>query len=149
MNKYRIALFTLALVGLLISSYLLWVYVTGGPIVCNGGHGCETVRASQQARFFGISTPAYGVVFYLVGAALAWLIGVAKGSWLRYAVLFWTAGGLLISAYLTYVEAFVIEAWCLWCVGSALVATLMWLLAWAHTDLLLPDQAPPDTVKEL
>ena len=148
MNMYRISLFALALVGLFVSTYLLYTYVFGGPIVCTG-HGCETVRASAQAYFFGLPTPAYGVLFYVGAAVLAWLIGVVKGLWFKYTLLLWTAVGLLVSAYLTYLEAFVIEAWCLWCVASAIVATLMWLLVWTKTTALLSDETAADTVREL
>lgn len=159
MNTYRISLFVLAMVGLLVSSYLTYVYVLGGPILCNGGHGCELIRASQQAKFFGISTPLYGVTFYLVLALLTWLVGLVRGPWLRHALLVWTAGGFLVSVYLTYVEAFVIRAWCLWCVMSAIVATLAFVVVWVFTGLFqaglphrrvnLPDTEVADTVKEL
>jgi uncharacterized membrane protein len=145
MNKLRIALFILAMAGLLISSYLTYAYVFGGPILCNGGHGCEEVRASQQANFFGVPTPAYGVLFYVVLAGLAWLIGVVKESWLLGALRLWTAGGVVVSAYLTYLEAFVINAWCWWCVASAVVATLAFLVVWC----LLSDDSSNDTVKAL
>jgi uncharacterized membrane protein len=33
------------------------------------------------------------------------------------------------SMYLTYLEAFVINAWCRWCVASAIMATVLFLLA--------------------
>ena len=39
-----------ALVGLFVSTYLLVVYVTGGPIVCGAVHGCDVVRASTWAK---------------------------------------------------------------------------------------------------
>lgn len=149
MNYLRISLFTLALIGLLISAYLFSVYVWGGPILCNGSHGCETVRASAQAKFFGVPTPAYGMLFYVVMATLAWLVGVARGPWLKYALLIWGAGGLAASTYLTYIEAFVIEAWCVWCVGSAIVATLIFLLVWLYQRALLPGDEQIDRVKTI
>jgi uncharacterized membrane protein len=145
--KYpRVTLFVLALIGLFISTYLLYVYVLGGPILCNGGHGCETVRASAQAKCFGISTPAYGVLFYVVTAGLIWLTTFVAKPWLRYGLLVWTAGGFAVSAYLTAIEAWVIAAWCVWCVASAILATLIFLLVWAKHRSLLPEIPADDTV---
>lgn len=37
--------------------------------------------------------------------------------------------GVLFSLYLTYLEVFVIEAVCAWCLTSALLMTLMFLMA--------------------
>jgi uncharacterized membrane protein len=36
--------------------------------------------------------------------------------------------GVLYSAYLTYIEAYVLLAWCYWCVGSAVIMTAIWVL---------------------
>lgn len=149
MNYPRLTLFVLALLGLLISTYLLYVYVLGGPILCNGGHGCETVRASAQAKFWGVPTPAYGVLFYVVTAALAWLTTFMTKPWLRHGLLMWTAGGFAVSVYLTAIEAWVLEAWCVWCVASAVVATLIFILAWSSHRSLLSDVPAADTVKTI
>ena len=40
-------------------------------------------------------------------------------------------GGLLFTGYLTYLEAFVIHAWCRWCLGSAGIITVIWVAALA------------------
>ncbi len=149
MNYYRVSLFVLALVGLLVSSYLLSVYVAGGPIKCYGGHGCDTVRASVYAAFLGIPTPAFGVVFYILLAIGALLVGQIQSRGLQYALLLLTGIGLATSAYLTYLEAFVINAWCLWCVVSAIVATLAFLLVWIYEGTHLPGRTPADTVNTI
>ena len=41
-----------------------------------------------------------------------------------------TAFGLFFSAWLTYLELWVIDAICQWCVVSAILATIIFLLAW-------------------
>ena len=118
----RRALFAVAIAGLLVSGYLFITYTTGGPITCGVGHGCDTVRASEYASFFGIPTPAYGLLFYLllaIGVIIRWQRGV----------LLLTALGLLTSAYLTYLEAFVIHAYCLWCLVSAGLTVIAFMLA--------------------
>jgi uncharacterized membrane protein len=45
--------------------------------------------------------------------------------------------GVTFSAYLTYVEAFVINAWCQWCVISAVLITLIFLASIPEVGRLL------------
>lgn len=126
----RRILFALALLGLGVSGYLLFAYVTSGPVVCGLGHGCDVVRASQYSSFLGLPTPLYGVVFYFVLGVLAALWSSANASVLRLPLRVVTSVGVGVSAYLTYLEAFVIDAWCVWCVASAVLALLAFVLVW-------------------
>lgn len=119
--KYLLTLISLA--GLLVSGYLLIGYVTPIPIVCDASGGCETVKASPYSSFFGIPTPAYGVLFY---AALGVTVALERYNLVRYL----TTVGLIVSIYLSSLEAFVVKAWCLWCVVSAILATLAFIVAW-------------------
>lgn len=126
----RIPLFIIGIIGLLVSSYLLVAYTTGGPITCTGGHGCETVRASIYSSFMGIPTPAYGVLYYLLLVTGSLLLASAHAAVMKQCLKVLTLSGLFVSLYLTYIEAFVIEAWCQWCVVSAILALLAFLLVW-------------------
>lgn len=126
----RIPLFIIALLGLLVSSYLLVAYVTGGPILCRGGYGCETVRASIYSAFMGVPTPAYGVLYYSLVITGALLLASAQTAVVKQCLKFLTLSGLLVSLYLTYLEAFVINAWCWWCVVSALLSVAAFVLVW-------------------
>lgn len=130
----RIPLFTIAILGLLVSSYLLVAYVTGGPILCRGGYGCETVRASAYASFMGIPTPAYGVVYYSLLITGVLLLSSIHAAAVRQCLKFLTLSGLLVSAYLTYIEAFVINTWCWWCVVSALLSLAAFALVWVSLE---------------
>jgi uncharacterized membrane protein len=118
----------LALVGVLISVYMM-LYHLGmiGSILCGTG-GCETVQNSPWASFLGVPVPLIGLVGYGVMFAVA-LLGIQPryvGD--RRISLVLLAGGLIgfaYSLYLTWLEAFVIHAWCQWCIGSAILATLL------------------------
>ena len=129
--------FILALAGLFISIYLLWVYASPShPMVCLGG-GCDEVRASRFAHFLGIPTPAFGVAFYALLAIL--MFAEAAGRKLQRAVLFLAVIGFMVAAALTGVEAFVLHAWCAWCVGQAIAVTLIVVLyATAPAETLKP-----------
>ncbi len=136
-------LLALSLVGLFDSLYLWWVYASPSrPMVCLGS-GCDEVRASVFAYPAGIPMPVFGVAMY---AALTLLIfaeplvsaSVARRG--RYAVAGIAGLGFLFSLYLTGIEAFVLHAWCAWCVVSALAVTLIFALA--VLDVLRPATFP-------
>jgi len=131
-NRQAIAL--LALVGFFLALYL-WLHQigVGGELKCGTG-GCDTVQASRWARVLGIPVAAYGVVGYaaILAVALAALQPAAlerRRPALLLAAL--ATGGVLFSAWLTYLELFVIHAICRWCVGSAVTITAIWLVALA------------------
>jgi uncharacterized membrane protein len=127
-NRMTIAL--LSLVGVFISTYLL-LHKLGvvGTLVCGTG-SCDTVQASPWAVFLGVPVPAWGVAGYglLLGVSLA---GLRPGLWgnrrLGLVLVVLGAGAFGFSAYLTGIEAFVIRAWCRWCVASAVIATLIFI----------------------
>jgi len=57
---------------------------------------------------------------------------------LSLALLLLTGWGALFSAWLTYLEGFAIHAWCQWCLISAAIATLLFvisLLDWRSTSI--------------
>jgi uncharacterized membrane protein len=116
-------------VGLGIALYLLVTRIAGGTPVCQPGGGCETVALSEYSTFLGLPVALYGVVFSIVvvGLALAWwrtgdrraLLGVYGLGFL----------GVLVVVYLTYLELFVIEAICVWCVAYGVCVVATFLLA--------------------
>lgn len=129
----RMVLALLALAGLFVSGYLLLAYLGfGGPIACGESGGCAAVQASRYAWFLGVPVPLWGVLGYaaLLGVALAGLQPTLSGrTWLAGALLGMAIAAFAFSAYLTALEAWVIRAWCRWCVASALLATAIFLAA--------------------
>lgn len=132
----RRSIFFLSLAGLFVSLYLLIVYTSGKPIVCGLLHGCDTVRSSQWARAFGIPTPAFGVLFYFILALATSIRTISPALYPRLArvgIILLGIAGLIESAALTAIEAFVLYAYCTWCVASAIIATLIFLICWFDT----------------
>ena len=125
-------LLALSLLGLFDSTYLLWVYTSPSrPMVCLGS-GCDTVRASSYSHLWGIPLPAYGVLMYVTLALLIFaepLLAASLAHAIRYALVGISGAGFLFSLYLTGIEAFVLHAWCTWCVISALSVTSILVLA--------------------
>jgi uncharacterized membrane protein len=112
----------LALAGIGVATYITVVEAGGGAPQClAGGHGCETVANSSYSHLAGVNVAVFGIVGYvlLVGAALA------AGDVARIAGFGIALVGFGFSAYLTYLELFVIDAICQWCVASAVLMTLL------------------------
>lgn len=131
MNR-RMAIALLCLAGIFISAYL-WMYKLGmmGEIVCGTG-GCETVQLSAQSRFLGIEVALIGVLGYVVlfGLALVSLQPALAGvRWPVQGLALLSGGAVLFTAYLKYLEFFVIHAICRWCVASAVIITVVFVLS--------------------
>jgi uncharacterized membrane protein len=122
----------LALLGLLDAAYLALERITGGPIACPIGGGCETVQSSVYALFFGVPVAFIGVAGYaaLLVVALLSLQDVHLGSISPDALLLALASiALLAGAYFMYLQVAVIGAICFWCAVAALLDLLIWLAA--------------------
>ena len=119
----------LAVMGLFVALYLLAYSIGVVPLICGFG-SCVTVQASAWATVGPLPVPLVGVGGYavLIGVALLGLQPECYGSrGLGLLMLGLATIGVAYSAFLTYLEAVVIRAWCLWCVVSALFMTLIFL----------------------
>lgn len=115
-------IFILSLLGLGVASFLFYEYQISGSIVCPSGQGCDIVRASPYSRFFGISIPLLGIVFYLTMSILAVVRTQALSSKIHNLQLLISVLGVGFGIYLTYLEIFVIKAICFWCVLSFIIS---------------------------
>lgn len=130
MRKFLVLL--LSLFGLFDSIYLWWVYTSPShPMVCLGT-GCDVARASSYSHVFGLPLPFFGALMYGALALLSMaesLGGSGLNAPLRYLMLIVSGAGFVASLGLSGVEAFVLHAWCAWCVASAITVTLILLLS--------------------
>jgi uncharacterized membrane protein len=131
-NKRMIAAL-IALAGAFVALYLM-LYKLGyiGTLVCAVG-SCEVVQTSRWARLGGVPVAGWGVAYYLaiLAASLAGLSpALVDSRRLSQALVAVTAVGVAFSLWLTYLELFVIDAICMWCVISALLATALFVVCW-------------------
>lgn len=121
----------LAGLGVLVSGYLSVKRFTGGDLACTRWESCDLVNNSVYAKIYGVPVAFIGLAGYLVllGLALAALqaAGPVQRRLLTLGFLL-ALGGVGFSGYLTYIELYVIEAICVWCVISAVLITLLALL---------------------
>ncbi|MFI5028238.1 MAG: vitamin K epoxide reductase family protein [Solirubrobacterales bacterium] len=114
-----------ATLGVAVATYIVIADSGGGSPVClSGGHGCETVAGSSYSHLLGVNVAVFGVIAYLALFAAAML----KGDGARMTGFAVSLAGFGFSVYLTYVELFVIEAVCEWCVGSAILMTVLFAI---------------------
>lgn len=114
------------MLGIAVSVYLTAIHYDDGLLVC-GLSDCHTVQTSDYAEMLGIPVALLGLGMYVALLTLIML------RWLRpsltvsaTATTFAIAlAGVIFAGYLTYVELFVLEAICQWCVVSALLTTLL------------------------
>lgn len=133
----------LSLVGIGIAGYLSYVELNQVEAVCGPVGNCNTVQQSSYATLFGIlPVGVMGVLGYLA-IIIAWLAGKLDLSrynrLIKMALWLFTLIGTLFSIYLTFLEPFVIGATCIWCLSSAVIMTVLFLLA--TKQLNEPDQS--------
>jgi uncharacterized membrane protein len=114
-----------ALAGVVLATYLTSAHYAEGSLVCPVGGGCETVQESQYAEIAGVPVAVLGLGAYVVLLALVlWDTPAARLAAAAIALV-----GFMFSAYLLVVQAFVLDAFCVWClVNDVLIAPALAVL---------------------
>jgi uncharacterized membrane protein len=121
-ERLRAAALALSAVGIAISAYLTYVhYAELDPVCVGGGGGCERVQSSDYAEFAGIPVALLG----LLGYAAVGTASLGRGERSLFAAAVMALSGTGFSIYLTYLELFVIDAICQWCVASLVVISAL------------------------
>ncbi len=128
LNRY---IFLLSIIGIGISSYLSFTYITHSPIACFDT-GCEIVRKSRYAYPLGIPMPIIGLLGNLMIFLISFFYTLEKApKKVMSKLLFFTSlTGFLVVVYLTSAEIFDIKAYCIWCLGSAFTMTIIFILSY-------------------
>lgn len=139
----RIIAFVAAL-GVGVATYITIVESGGGAPAClAGGGGCETVANSSYSHIAGVNVAIFGIFGYVTILLTAFF----ATDWARFLGFAAALGGFGFSVYLTYLEIFTIEAICQWCVASAVLMTILFLVTATRligyagtTSAALPDE---------
>lgn len=118
----------LALIGLGVAAYLTYIETQPVEAVCGPVGDCNAVQSSSYARVFGIPVGLIGIGGYLAMLG-AWVWGRSGKATARLLLVGMAAFGVVASIYLTWLELFVIEAVCMWCLSSAVIMGLMLLVS--------------------
>lgn len=114
--RLRVAIASVATVGLAIAAYLTVVHYSHSSPICTSG-GCEKVQRSSYASLAGVPVALLGLLAYaaiIVTAAFRGVEAALVGCVIAFV-------GVAFSAYLLWAQIARIDAICVWCVGSDLV----------------------------
>ncbi|HLG25716.1 MAG TPA: vitamin K epoxide reductase family protein [Candidatus Gracilibacteria bacterium] len=152
-NKLLKGVVVLSFLGILTASYLTYLhYQPEASEFCNFGEqfNCEVVNKSQWSYIdlglFDLPVSILGLSAYVFFFIVSLL--VVKGfrfqkihKWLRPGNMlklmqYLSVVGLIFSLYLTYIEAFVLQTWCIFCVTSQIIMILITILFFAMQNVI-------------
>lgn len=126
-GRWPLGLAGLSALGAVLSGYLWQAKVGAAELVCGPLGDCHTVNASAFSEIMGVPIALLGMLMYLglTGALLTvWRWPNTVLSQFGFAL---ALAGAIFSLYLTFVEAFVLRAYCIWCLISwGLITVIAW-----------------------
>jgi uncharacterized membrane protein len=120
-------------IGLGVAGYLSYIEITLSQAMCGPVGDCNAVQLSPYARLWDVLPIGVLGMGGYIAMIIAWWAGRQKWSWVSshapIALFGMAFFGTVFSAYLTYLEPFVIKAVCIWCITSAIIITLLLFLS--------------------
>ncbi|MEI6400518.1 MAG: vitamin K epoxide reductase family protein [bacterium] len=127
-----------SVLGFLLSYKIYQKKQVAGPLVCPLRANCDRVIRSSHSKIFGVSLEWFGMFYHVVGFLFyvgTFLFAVHIPLWAVFMASIATLFSFIFSLYLTAVQLFVLKSWCSWCMGSALLATINFILIYFVSDL--------------
>lgn len=134
LNKHRwplwliLGLLLVSLLGFIDAGYLTVKHLNNEVPTCSIDVGCEEVATSKYSEIGGFPLAGLGVLYYLFIFVSALVYFDTESQLVKKWLPYITILGFLVSLYLVYLQLFVIEAICLYCMGSALTSTIIFVL---------------------
>lgn len=151
-DTLRLVSIGLGIIGLLVTIYLVYTHATNTQQVCleGGGFNCDLVQGSIYSRIGPVPIQYLGLAGYLGILAVLLLesripLLTTRGKIIVFAM---TLFGFLYSMYLTTIEAFVIHAWCMWCLTNAITMTLLFGVSSARLWRSISDTSEDFDIEE-
>lgn len=141
MLYYHILIVVLGVAGASLASYIYGKKRQGKVLICPIKADCDTVVHGEFSFFFGIPVEIIGILYYAV-VSVGYLFYIFAPAIMvpvvALGLVVMTTGAFLFSIYLTFLQAFTIRQWCSWCLISAGMSTLIFVLALVSlsTDLI-------------
>ena len=116
-------------VGIADAGFLTYKYYSGGTTVCPLTGGCDIVLGSDYAKVLGIPVALLGLLYYLTIFGLSiWVLKKRDGT--AFAFVYWLAAvALLASVYLLFIQFFILEYICIYCLASEALSAAIFVCA--------------------
>lgn len=113
------------------AAYLTAEHYIPLPLPCSLTQGCDVVLHSAYATIGPVPVAMLGALYYLAvfAVALHYLLdGMTERTFIVFLASL-TGAGLVASAGLVYLQAYVIHQWCMYCLGSAAITLILFALS--------------------
>lgn len=129
MNEIFIVI--LAVVGFVISYYIYKNKRDNKKLTCIIGQDCNKVVSSKYAKTLGVPNEVLGLVYYTLLIVLLPILTLF--AFLQLPIIFILLKiavtlAAITSLILIFIQAFVIKEWCEWCLGTAVINILIFIL---------------------
>lgn len=106
---------------------------SGKQLVCPTGSNCNVVVNSRFSKFLGISLEYWGMTYFIVilcaYSSILMQPGLLSMPIFLWAVVLLTVGASMFSCYLLFVQAFLLKAWCIWCILAASISLTIFFIS--------------------
>jgi len=119
----------IAIIGLIDAGFLTYKHYAAAaiPLTCSTAFACNEVTTSSYSIFWGLPVSIYGMLFYI--ATIALLILSRRWRAAIYWLVFFSAVGFLFSLRFVYIQFFVLQATCPYCLLSAAISLVIFILS--------------------
>lgn len=129
-NTFFITTLVLSILGFFDTAYLTIIHYKNLIPPCSIAHGCETVLTSRFSMIWGIPIQIPGILFYLATIVILLVISQTRQRLFLIVLTILVSLGLIVSAVLFYLQAFVLHAFCQYCLASEVIICTEALITW-------------------
>lgn len=123
-----VTILVFSFIGFLDATFLTIEHYNGGTLQCFIFDGCDEVLSSSYSAIGGIPTALFGAIYYLAILIATILYLDTKHDWALRFLAYIPIAGFVFSLWLIYLQLFIIEAICFYCVVSAITSTIIFVL---------------------
>ncbi len=131
MKTFKTFFFLLIILWIIISSYLTFLHYSETTGFCNiseNSGGCNSVLKSEYSEFLGIPIAVFGIIFYITTLITFSILVIKKQKIVLNLLLILQTIWLAFSMFFTYLQFFVIKTFCPYCLTSAIIVTILFIL---------------------
>lgn len=127
LNTIVSILLVVSVFGFVDATYLTVSHFEGHSITCNVIEGCDVVTSSMYSEVLGVPVALLGSLYYIFMIALCLLYFDRRRELVVRLASWFTIAGLVASLYFMSIMAFVLHAFCQYCLLSAITSTLLFV----------------------